>query len=92
MNTPTLLAPTPNLNGSSRADLAEQYGAVVYAATNLREAMSACVPHGRDYPMSPVDAGLAREAHCEFYRIILELENQYIQVALDLDLMKGTNQ
>ena len=54
--------------------------------------MSACTPHGRDYPMSPVDAGLAREAHFEFYRIILELENQYIQVALDLDLMKGTNQ
>ena len=92
MNTPTLLAPIVNLNGSSRADLVEQYLAVGRAAYNLREMMSACTPHGRDYPMSPVDAGLAREAHFEFYRIILELENQYIQVALDLDLMKGTNQ
>jgi len=92
MKTPSLIPPTPNLNGSSRADLIEQYLAVGRVAYNLREAMSACTPHGRDYPMSPVDAGLAREAHFEFYRIILELESQYLQVALDLDLMKGTNQ
>lgn len=90
MNTPTLLAPIVNLNGSSRADLAEQYGAVVYAATNLREAMSACVPHGRDYPMSPVDAGLAREAHFEFYRIVTDLQSQYVNIAIDL--MKGDDQ
>jgi len=92
MKTPSLIPPIVNLNGSSRADLIEQYLAVGRVAYNLREAMSACVPHGRDYPMSPVDAGLAREAHFEFYRIILELEKQYIEVALDLDLMKGTNQ
>jgi hypothetical protein len=40
--------------------------------------------------MSPVDAGLAREAHFEFYRIITDLENQY--TAITIDLMKGTNQ
>jgi len=52
--------------------------------------MSACTPHGRDYPMSPVDAGIAREAHFEFYRIIADLEDQYTNIAIDL--MKGTNQ
>ena len=84
MDTHTLIPPIPNLNGSSRADLAEQYGAVVYAATNLREAMSACVPHGRDYPMAPVNAALAREAHFEFYRIVTELQSQYVNIFIDL--------
>ena len=90
MKTPSLLAPIVNLNGSSRADLLEQYRAVAHAAHDLREAMSACTPHGRDYPMSPVDAGIAREAHFEFYRIIADLEDQYTNIAIDL--MKGTNQ
>lgn len=87
MNTPKLIPPVPNLNGSSRADLFEQYRAVAHAAYDLRKAMLACVPHGRDYPMSPVDAGLAREAHFEFYRIIADLENHY--TAITIDLMKG---
>jgi hypothetical protein len=85
MNTPTLLAPIVNLNGSSRADLFEQYRAVLHAAYDLRKAMTSCVPHGRDYPMSPVDAGLAREAHFEFYRIITDLENQYTNIAIALN-------
>lgn len=90
MNTPKLIPPVPNLNGSSRADLFEQYRAVAHAAYDLRKAMSACVPHGRDYPMSPVDAGLAREAHFEFYRIITDLQSQYDNITLDL--MKGDDQ
>lgn len=86
----TLLEPTPNLNGTSRSDLLEQYRAVAHAAHDLRKAMMACVPHGRDYPRSPVDAGIAREAHFEFYRIIADMEDQYTNIAIDL--MKGTNQ
>ena len=85
MHKMTLLEPIVNLNGSSRSDLFQQYRAVAHAAHDLREAMSACTPHGRDYPMSPVDLGIAREEHFKFYRIISDLEEQATNIAIALN-------
>ena len=84
MRKPKLVAPTPNLNGTSRSELVQQYLAVSQTTHDLLRDMRSCAPHGRDYPMSPVDLGLARDAHLTIYTIVSDIESQYLNVAIEL--------
>lgn len=44
---------TPNLNGTAPMELIAQRRRIMEAITELRKALGAAWPHGRDYQLSP---------------------------------------
>lgn len=51
-DTSILICPTPNIGGTSRAALAEQYSSAIEALQAAHDKLRAMAPHGRDYPES----------------------------------------
>jgi len=83
-----LIPPVVNLNGDTRADLIAQYSEVAKAARALLESMARSAPHGRNYPA--LGFNNAREAHFERWRVVAQLEEEYMQMALAIH--KGEDQ
>jgi hypothetical protein len=52
MSLPDAIYPTPNLNGTSRRELMEQYIDALNAVQAAHDKIRAIAPHGRDYPDS----------------------------------------
>jgi len=77
-----LVAPFVNLNGDSRADLIEQNMEVSKAARALLESLMRASPHGRNYPT--LGFHQAREANFERSRVVSQIEQDYLQMALTI--------
>ena len=63
-----IVTPLVNLNGTSAQELIDQQSAIAEAADHLIKALSAAMPHGRDYHLKPGPENwteLARREHAE---------------------------
>jgi hypothetical protein len=52
-----LVKPTVNLNGTVRKELLEQYMVTLTAVYQAQLVLSRMAPHGRDYPVTTIQAG-----------------------------------
>ena len=80
-----LLYPTVNLNGSDGHELLKQHYDIQLAFEALNDALNRAMPHGRDYPPSPVDGErkdqLAREAFYERGMALHAIRQEFERVA-----------
>lgn len=84
-----IIAPTINHNGSSATDLLDGLERAVVAAQDLRNALRAITPHGRDYPGREEACSIARDVHFERITSITALESDLLQIAAAIISQRG---
>jgi hypothetical protein len=74
------VAPTLNLNGSTKRDLMNDHLIALEALRTARLALVAMAPHGRDYPASGKWDEAVRQ-HRERLAVLMKLENEITRIA-----------
>ena len=89
----SLIYPTVNLNGTSKAQLVEQLMEVMNALRLTEKAMAEASPNGRDYQNSPMtgENGVyaAQDAWNERRQMIAKLGQEIEQYAFHISQQKG---
>lgn len=79
-----MIYPKVNINGTSAADLQDQYVIAWRAIREAIEAVADATPHGRDYQLNPDEYQGARDEHYERIVKLKAVEQELFDIALNV--------
>ncbi|MGH2613412.1 MAG: hypothetical protein ACRDFB_10260 [Rhabdochlamydiaceae bacterium] len=79
-----IVAPTININGTSKEELYSQFRTVADTLQDAMRALAQCSPHGRDYPLDN-EFRLAREQYNKRAHMLREIYDEIVNIWQQID-------